>query len=141
MSKPTRSIEKDFVVISPEKSATIESFDSTLYERLDKNYGGFRGCELISCYEFSEDWSTWEMHPKGDEVVILLSGEVTLVMQLDDGERSVSLKKIGEYAIVPKCTWHTAKTSVKTKMLFITPGEGTQNKEFLGADENYALDN
>ena len=32
------------------------------------------------------------------------------------------------HVVVPKGTWHTARTSVPTKMLFVTPGQGTENK-------------
>ena len=128
MEKKPLSIENDFVVLDAEKNATIEHSDSALYERLDINYNGFTGCELISCYEFSEDWATWEIHPNGDEIVILLSGNVTFILQLVDGERSIFLEKFGSYVIVPKNVWHRAKTNVDTKMLFITPGEGTKNK-------------
>ncbi len=128
MNNEARSIETDFVVLSPDKHATIEHFDASLYERLDKNYQGFSGHELISCYEFDKDWSSWEIHPHGDEIVILLSGEVTFVLQLENEEKSVSLNTAGTYLIVPKNIWHTAKTHVKTKMLFITPGQGTQHK-------------
>ncbi len=128
--KDALSIEKEFVVLDAEKKATIEQFDPALYERLDKKYNGFKGCELISCYEFSEDWSTWEMHPNGDEIVILLSGEVTFILQLEDGDKSILLDNAGSYVVVPKNVWHMARTNVNTKMLFITPGEGTQNKNF-----------
>ena len=111
-----------------DKKATIEQFNPTLYERIDKKYNGFKGCELISCYEFSEDWSTWEIHPNGDEIVILLSGEVTFILQLEDGDKSIFLDNTGSYVVVPKNVWHMARTNVNTKMLFITPGEGTKNK-------------
>ena len=38
------------------------------------------------------------------------------------------LRDPGSYVVVPKGTWHTARTSVPTRMLFMTPGEGTENK-------------
>ncbi len=126
--KDALSIEKEFVVMDADKKATIEQFNPTLYERIDKKYNGFKGCELISCYEFSEDWSTWEIHPNGDEIVILLSGEVTFILQLEDGDKSIFLDNTGSYVVVPKNVWHMARTNVNTKMLFITPGEGTKNK-------------
>ncbi len=123
-----RSILKEFVVLSPDKKATTEKYDSMLYNRLESDYDGFTGHELISCYEFDEDWSSWEIHPNGDETVILLSGQVSVILQLDQGEKTVELTEVGDYLIVPQNVWHTAKTQVKTTMLFITPGEGTQNK-------------
>ncbi|MBV9190616.1 MAG: cupin domain-containing protein [Betaproteobacteria bacterium] len=70
-------------------------------------------------------WPTWERHPAGDEIVCLLSGRATFV--LEDGKR-IDVGEPGEFVIVPKGTWHTAKTTVPTKMVFVTPGEGTENK-------------
>jgi quercetin dioxygenase-like cupin family protein len=40
----------------------------------------------------------------------------------------VSLTEPGSFVIVPKGTWHTARIAKPTSMLFVTPGEGTQNK-------------
>ena len=61
---------KDFVVLSPDKAATVEHFDPGLYERLDTTYGSFEGHDLICCHEFDADWPSWEMHPHGDEIVV-----------------------------------------------------------------------
>jgi len=58
----------------------------------------------------------------------LMSGKATFVLQREEGEELISLSKPGEYLIVPQGVWHTAKISDSTKVLFITPGEGTQNK-------------
>jgi mannose-6-phosphate isomerase-like protein (cupin superfamily) len=123
--KNVRSIYKEFVVLSPEKSVSIESLDSGLYSRLDANYNNFKGHALISSYEFDEDWSNWEMHPNGDEIVILLSGSVTFVLRHREGEEFIDLESSGEYCVVPKGVWHTAKTRKKSRVLFVTPGEGT----------------
>lgn len=128
MKKPL-SINHDFVVISPEKKVSIETHDETLYPRLDKTYNGFVGHELISCFEFDSDWTSWEVHPHGDEIVMLMSGRITLVLQLESGESSLELSGQGQYAIVPQGVWHTAKISVASKVLFITPGQGTQHKD------------
>lgn len=124
-----RSIEKEFIVINPDKKAFVENFDAKLYQRLNLDYEGFKGHQLISCHEFSEDWSSWEIHPHGDEVVLLLSGKVTLILQLEEGIQEVALEREGTYVIVPQNTCHTAKTHVKTRMLFITAGEATQHKD------------
>lgn len=128
MSKQPLSIDKEFVVMSPEKNASIEHPDSEPYARLDENYNHFVGHELISCYEFTSDWSSWEMHPHGDEVVILMSGRATFVLETAQGEKSIELSEPGQYVIVPKGTWHTAKTPGSAKMLFVTPGQGTEHR-------------
>lgn len=121
-------IDKDFVVLDADKNASIEPNDSSLYERIQNNYKGFKNCELIASYSFGSDWDSWEIHPNGDEIVILLSGAVTFILETEAGERAVHLSEPGSYTIVPRNTWHTAKTQVSTHMLFITPGEGTRHK-------------
>lgn len=127
MTSP-HSIEKQFVVISPDKVASVERADATLYERLDANYSDFVGHELVSCYEFDSDWPSWEVHPHGDEVVLLLSGDVIFVLQTDSGEHCVNLNKQGQYVLVPRGVWHTARTNTASKLLFVTPGQGTQHR-------------
>jgi len=123
-----RNIANEFIVLDPDKKATVEQADEMLYQRIDKNYKGFKSHELVSAYEFDSDWNTWEIHPHGDEIVLLLSGEITFILQLQSGQKSVTLQEEGSYIIVPKGIWHTAKTTVKSKLLFITPGEGTEHR-------------
>lgn len=124
----SHQIEQDFVVISPDKKASIEHADTELYERLDEHYNSFIGHELISCYEFESDWSSWEVHPHGDEIVLLISGDVAFLLQTESGEIRINLREQGQYIVVPKGVWHTAKTKNKSKLLFITPGQGTQHR-------------
>jgi len=83
---------------------------------------------LVMTFSFTEDWPTWEIHPAGDEVVALISGEATLVLETPNGEQIRELTKPGDFAIVPKGVWHTARIKRPTTMIFITPGEGTENR-------------
>lgn len=53
---------------------------------------------LVSMHTFSEPWNSWEMHPKGHEVVICVSGQITLIQEVDGAEVEVTLGA-GEYAI------------------------------------------
>src|SRR5690606_30294830 len=39
---------------------------------------------LVQMYSFSESWTTWEMHPAGEEAVICTAGEMTLIQELPD---------------------------------------------------------
>lgn len=121
-------IENDFVVLSPDKTATLETADSSLYERIESNYAGFEGCELVSCHTFDKDWDSWEIHPHGDELVLLLEGEISFVLELGKELSKIHLDKKGMFLIVPRNTWHTAKTRCKTTVLFITPGQGTEHR-------------
>lgn len=42
------------------------------------------------------------------------------------GEKVVELNESCAYVVVPRGTWHTSRTRNACRMLFITPGEGTQ---------------
>ena len=86
------------------------------------------GSGALQVHEFNADWPTWEIHPSGDEIVVLQPGTATLVLRGDDGETRVQLAGPGAYVVVPRNTWHTARVSGTTRMLFITPGEGTENR-------------
>lgn len=83
---------------------------------------------LMSAYTFSEPWAVWERHLAGEELVLLLSGAATLVLQEPQGEREVKLETVGAFVLVPKGVWHTARTTVATTMLFLTPGAGTEHR-------------
>lgn len=83
---------------------------------------------LMSHSEGDADWPVWERHPHGDEIVMLLSGAVDLVLQEKGAERVVELRTQGAYVIVPAGTWHTARMHVPSSILFITPGRGTEHR-------------
>ena len=73
------------------------------------------------------DWSFWERHPAGDEVVFLISGRVTVIQEIGGSERSVSLSP-GEAIINPRGSWHTTDVHEPGKVLFVTPGRGTEHR-------------
>ncbi len=82
---------------------------------------------LVSLYSFGESWTSWEMHPAGDEAVICVAGEMTLIQERPDGARRIPLRA-GEYAINPRGTWHTADVTGRATALFITAGLGTEHR-------------
>lgn len=83
---------------------------------------------LISAFSFSQDWPSWERHPAGEELVMLLGGATTLVLEEVNGERELPLETVGRYVLVPRGVWHTARTTQPTTLLFITPGAGTEHR-------------
>ena len=91
-------------------------------------HGNFHHQYLVCTSSFDQNWSTWEIHPNGDEMVFLLSGAVDFILDTPAGEKVLQVRKVGEYAFVPKGTWHTANPLQPTTMLFITAGEGTYTR-------------
>lgn len=81
---------------------------------------------LVSMHTFSRPWDTWEMHPKGSELVVCTAGTITLHQEDPDGStRSVTLQP-GEYVINEPGVWHTADVDAPATVLFITAGIGTE---------------
>ena len=79
-------------------------------------------------HTFTEPWTSWEMHPAGDEVVLCTAGEMVLHQQWPDGRIETVTIGAGEYAINPPGVWHTADISGEAKAVFITAGMGTKNR-------------
>ena len=74
-----------------------------------------------------QTWTSWERHPAGDEVVVLLSGRVDIIQELPDGQHVVELRP-GQAMINPKGVWHTSDVYEPGDALFVTPGAGTEHK-------------
>lgn len=83
---------------------------------------------LVSMYTFTEPWESWEVHPKGHEVVLCVSGNLTLHQEHADSRVETVELEPGEYAINPPGVWHTADIDGEATAVFITAGEGTEHR-------------
>jgi mannose-6-phosphate isomerase-like protein (cupin superfamily) len=83
---------------------------------------------LVSLFRFEESWTSWEMHPQGEEVVCVVQGHMTLHQELPEGSRKSFDLGPGDYAINPRGCWHTADAAEPVVALFITPGKDTANR-------------
>jgi len=86
-----------------------------------------KGGRLVSAYRFDSDWTSWERHPAGDELVFQLEGAMDLVLDERAGERTVELRGRA-FAVVPRGVWHTARVLAPSEAFFITRGEGTEHR-------------
>jgi quercetin dioxygenase-like cupin family protein len=82
---------------------------------------------MVSLFTMDADWTTWEVHPAGDEAVICLEGRFRLIQEVDGAERSVEVGP-AEYVVNPPGVWHTADVLEPGRALFITPGRGTTHR-------------
>lgn len=125
----TLDLESTHLRLRPDASIEPLAVDGTFWARLAAGeLGDFRNEYLVTSHGCEADWPMWEMHPNGDEVVCLLSGAVTFVLETAQGEEHVDLVASGSFVFVPKGIWHTARTRTPSRLLFITAGEGTQHR-------------
>jgi mannose-6-phosphate isomerase-like protein (cupin superfamily) len=118
-----------YLRLRPDNSAEPLPVDDQFWPRLmSGKLGNFHRECLVTMNSFDATWKSWEMHPNGDEIVCLVSGKVSMVLEIDGREAIAELESAGDYVRVPRGTWHTARTDTKCTMLFITPGEGTQHR-------------
>ncbi len=84
---------------------------------------------LVSSFSFEGAWDSWEVHPNGDELVVLIEGAAELRLERADGRvDAVRVDRPGQFVFVERGTWHTACGLTKARMLFVTDGEGTDHR-------------
>ena len=93
-----------------------------------RNGGDGAEGRLVSMHAFDASWDVWEMHPAGHEVVLCITGEMTLVQEDPEGTVTRTTIRPGEYAINPPGVWHTADLEGPATAVFITAGLGTEHR-------------
>ena len=125
MKKPF-SLSQTYLHLRPDEAAvTLEggpAFWATIDRRTDLDSG-----RLMGKTGQSKDWDHWERHPASDEILVLLSGELELVLETQAGEQRARVRA-GETFVVPKGVWHRGIVHKPGELMFITPGAGTEHK-------------
>ena len=97
-------------------------FWETIGERDDLQRG-----RLVTSMRNDADWTVWEMHPVGPELIVVTDG--TVHFHLDDGTSVTEVTVTApEYVLVPAGVWHTADARGDARLLIVTWGEGTRHR-------------
>ena len=72
-----------------------------------------------------------EMHPDGDELLFLISGHVSVLLEGQDAQRVLELRP-GQAVVVPRGVWHRVLLNEPSQLLHITPGPGGQHRPLPG---------
>jgi mannose-6-phosphate isomerase-like protein (cupin superfamily) len=75
---------------------------------------------VLTRFSYTESWDYQERHPTADELAVVLSGRVAVVLGDGQEARSVGLAA-GEGCVVPAETWHRLEVDEPCTLLFITP--------------------
>ena len=89
----------------------------------DRNYPG----RLAMILPMTADFPHWERHPAGEELIVMLSGACTLILETAAGETRTHLEA-GKAVLVPTGVWHRAEILEPGEALFVTEGEGSEHK-------------
>jgi mannose-6-phosphate isomerase-like protein (cupin superfamily) len=120
------ALDKTYVNLRPDDSATTlkigPRFWAGLHKRTDLDSG-----RLVGVTRQNADWPIWERHPAGEEILVMLSGEMDIVLETKRGHRRMRLKA-GESLVVPRGVWHRGLARKSGKLMFITPGAGTEHR-------------
>ena len=72
--------------------------------------------------------TAWERHRDGDELLVMLTGALDVVLDHDDAAEQVIELCAGRSLLVPATVWHRQLVRTPGDLLFITPGPGTDRR-------------
>lgn len=136
MADDTLDLVQNYVLLEPNGSAITLPGAGEFWRQMMSGHATDPGIRqlmasengrLLSVLSLAADWPNWEMHPAGDEILFMLEGKATFLLDLPQGVKEVDLGA-GRSFVMPKGVWHTAKVSEPGRMLVITAGAGTQHR-------------
>ena len=125
MSTSALDLFSTFVHLGPNGGATTMAWTPDFWPRLS----GEQGDRIVGAKHGREPGdfhpAEWEMHPHGEELLLLLSGALDVTLDLPDGERTVELTT-GRACVVPRSVWHRITMRQPSDLVFVTSPKGTQ---------------
>ncbi|WP_338879190.1 cupin [Achromobacter veterisilvae] len=70
----------------------------------------------------------WERHPAGEEMLCVLEGRVVLTLADEGGAETDVLLDSRRCTVVPRGVWHRLHIACPGKILFVTPGLGSEHR-------------
>ncbi|MBX3501134.1 MAG: cupin [Alphaproteobacteria bacterium] len=118
---------RTYAQLRDDGSALVTEGGDAFWSALDSR-PELHGGRLLGATAQIGDWPHWEMHPAGDEVLILMSGAFALQIERADGAVDTIEMRAGSTCVVPKGPWHRGLAREPGRLVFITPGAGTQHR-------------
>ena len=89
------------------------------------------GDRVVAAFDFasSDDLhsSMQEIHPDGDELILVLAGAIDLIAESDGREVVIGLDA-GQAAVVRRCTWHRPAMRAPGRLLSINVRSGMRSR-------------
>jgi len=132
----TIDLSKNYMLLEPDGAAVLLPGGGDFWSQLMSGNATDAGIRrlmvsekgrLLAALSMEKTWPNWEMHPAGDEILFMLDGKATFILDLADEHKEVALSA-GRVLVIPKGVWHTARLSEPARLLAITAGLGTQHR-------------
>jgi mannose-6-phosphate isomerase-like protein (cupin superfamily) len=121
------ALDRTYVQLADGATAVPIVVGSNFWQRVGEEAALQEG-RMVTFFHLDRSNMHWEMHPAGDELLVLVSGKIAVV--LDDGTaRRKASMKAGEALIVPRGVWHTLEIAEPGDLLAITRGAGTEVRD------------
>lgn len=95
--------------------------------RLSPDEGWLVGVKAVAC-DADVHGDVWERHPAGEEMLCVLEGRVVLTLAGEGGAETDVLLDSRRCAVVPRGVWHRLHIACPGKILFVTPGHGSEHR-------------
>lgn len=122
---PAFDLEQTYLSLDGQGRVARHPVDADFWSTIDTNREVLG--TLVTAFVSTADWPHSEMHPEGEEVLVQLEGEMTLILDEPGGERRVEMAP-GSTCVVPRGVWHRALVPNISRFLAITYGAGTQHR-------------
>ena len=119
----TLDLAETYVQLRDNGDAVPLEVGDDFWDIVEERYSAGR---LVSAYDTTTGFGP-EMHPEGDELVVLISGSLDLILEEGTGERVITLRP-GSSCVVPRGVWHRSIAHEASRVLHITAGKGTQHR-------------
>lgn len=122
----TFDLEATYLSLDGKGGVAVHPVDADFWPTIDSNPTLKEN--LVGVYAGGADWPEWEMHPDGDEVLVLLDGRLSMLFEDPEGRQSRNEMRAGSTLVVPAGVWHRALIAEPTRLLAITYGAGTRHR-------------
>src|SRR3954468_12331621 len=101
---PAFDLETTYLAVDGKGGVEALPVGPDFWKTIDRNEA-LVDASLMAVFPMKADWPHWEMHPEGDEVLVLLEGSATMIFEEAGGERRIAMKS-GATLVVPAGIWH-----------------------------------
>lgn len=84
---------------------------------------------LVASFDVPETWTSWEVHPDGDEIVHVERGRLRLVSETEEQREPEVVEVVaGQTVVIPAGVWHTVDVVEPGRTLHVTFGRDTRHR-------------